>query len=184
MTDLISSIESIATVAALIVGGLWAYFNFVSGRIYRPRIEPVITGRAFKATNGLSLVVGVQLTNSGLSKVDLEQRGSGFRVYQTTESADEKKPVLRPSWVRLGTYPIFTDHGWIESGETIREEHLVSIAKPVPVAFQLELRAVAHQVSFKSRSVVVVQTDSENNVRGNVPETGWTDDRGGSQRGA
>jgi hypothetical protein len=153
--NILTIAEKSFTVLAIIVGGLWAYYNYFKGRIYRTRIEPRILGEVC-VTDGITyLTVNIQLKNAGVSKVDLQARGSGFRVY-AYKMREEVSKTKFVEWNRLATFPIFSDHGWIESGETIVEEHLVEIPGDDHLALMLELRAVAHKVAFKSRSVVTI----------------------------
>ncbi len=38
-------LQKAITIIAIIVGGVWAYFNFSKRRVYRPSLEPKITGK-------------------------------------------------------------------------------------------------------------------------------------------
>jgi hypothetical protein len=68
--------------AAFLVGGIWAYYKFIRGRVYRPRLEPTIAVRAFQRTAPY-LVASISLKNVGTSKVECKQEGSALRVFCT-----------------------------------------------------------------------------------------------------
>ncbi len=70
----------------------------------------------------------LQAKNVGLSKVAVVQTGSALRVL--TYLPQDSLLVATASesrWNRIATVPIFTDHGWIEPGETIREQRLFDL---------------------------------------------------------
>ncbi len=155
MENILDDLQKVFTILAIVIGGLWAYFNFFKSRVYRVRVEPMISGKVFDKDGKTHLIVKLQLKNAGLSKVDIQHKGTGFRVFTYKEKG--QNPDTQPvESERLGTFPIFEDHGWIESGETIVEEQLVSIQNGHHFAFLLELRIVAHRVSFKTKSVVFI----------------------------
>jgi hypothetical protein len=37
---IVDVLQKLFTIAAIVVGGIWAYFNFFKGRTYRMRLEP------------------------------------------------------------------------------------------------------------------------------------------------
>jgi hypothetical protein len=37
--NIAAGVSSVATAGAVIVGGLWGYFNFAKGRTYKPRLS-------------------------------------------------------------------------------------------------------------------------------------------------
>ena len=149
--NILDNLQKVFTILAILIGGIWAYFNFFKGRVYRIRVEPTISGKVFDKDGTTYLIVKLQLKNAGLSKVDIQHKGSGFRIF--TYKEEGQPPDTQPvESERLGTFSIFEDHGWIESGETIVEEQLVSIPNNHHFAFLLELRVVAHRVSFKTKN--------------------------------
>jgi hypothetical protein len=155
LTNILDNGQKIFTILGIAVGGVWVYFNFFKGRVYRVRIEPTISGEVFDNDDVTYVIVKIQLKNVGLSKVDIQQKGSGFRVYAYQGSGNISK-TQRVKVERLGTFSIFEDHGWIESSEKITEEQLISLPKNNYFAFLLELRVVVQSISFKTKTVVSV----------------------------
>jgi hypothetical protein len=85
------------------------------------RLEPKIFGKVIFQDGVDYLITTIQLKNVGLYKVDIEQRGTAFRVFScepTTKLSETHSVEVR----RLGTFEVFKNHGWIESGETIEEK--------------------------------------------------------------
>lgn len=153
--NILDDLEKIFTILAIIIGGLWAYFNYFKGRVYRTRIEPKVSGKVFYKDDSAYLIVSAQLKNVGLSKVNLQKKGSGFRVFKYLGGS--QPPGARTvKYHRLGTFSVFNDHRWIESGETIKEEQLIRLPKSDDFAFLLEMRIVAHKISFKTKNVVPI----------------------------
>ena len=65
--DSVEIAEKIATIAALVVGGVWAYFNFIKGRIYRPRLHPEVSGMVVVEHEQIYLHITSTITNVGNS---------------------------------------------------------------------------------------------------------------------
>jgi hypothetical protein len=153
--DAVEIVEKTLTSVAILAGGVWAYYNFFKGRVYRTRLEPTASGRLVSDGESTYLIATVTLKNAGLSKVDLHQEGSGLRVFAcaTGPAVTDARDV---EWERIGTFPIFADHRWIEPGEMISEDRMIAVPGKGHVAFLLELRIVAHKLSFKTNKAVTV----------------------------
>src|SRR5436190_24290972 len=54
--DLVSIAKDGTTTLAIVIGGIWTYFNFIRGRIYNPRLEPAIFGTLFE-NKGVRFVI-------------------------------------------------------------------------------------------------------------------------------
>src|SRR5437588_9561555 len=75
-----STFEHIATVAGLIIGGLFAYYKFFKGRVFVPRLETCLTVKSICKDNTGYLIASLELKNVGLSRVDIHQKGTALRV--------------------------------------------------------------------------------------------------------
>ena len=152
-------LESIATTIALIIGGIWAYFNFFKGRAYHHRLEPKIMCKTFKRDGAYYLLTISQLTNVGLSRVDIEQKGSGLRILNYKPEAARRMLGEDAGWQHLVTYPVFTKHKWIESKETIEDPFLIELRDSSAVASKLELRIVStKKLNWATSTIVEVQS--------------------------
>jgi hypothetical protein len=145
--------EKLATIAAIIAGAIWTYFNFFKGRTYRLRLEPKITGQLFSKGGTTYLISSIQLKNVGLSRIGIQQRGSGLRLYAFS-GAQQVTEVKDADWRELGTVSIFKDHQWIEPGETIEDQRLFTIPPGDYQAFQLLMRMPSKGIVWMARAIV------------------------------
>jgi hypothetical protein len=136
ITELIKNIQSAVQALAIIVAGIWAYFKFINGRVFKARLEPSIAGTALKKGEYAYVNVKITLKNVGLSKVQIMQKGTGFELYST--GPGWSRETLSADWTRHGTFSAFHKHGWIEPGETITDEQLIVVPTTDTVAYRVE----------------------------------------------
>lgn len=158
--DIVGIIKDLTTVIAIILGGIWTYFNFIKGRVYNPRLEPGISGKILEKDDLKFIVATATLKNIGLTKVDISSIGLAIIVHtyqpaRVTEisTADKK---------RLTSFPVFKEHAWLEPAETIKDEQLFEIPEYEGIAIRLELRFVYNGIEWNSGAVV--QTTPESDV--------------------
>jgi hypothetical protein len=147
------------TILALLAGGVWGYYKFFKGRVFRIRLEPTISGRVLPLNNSTYLLVTISLKNVGLSKVDLEQEGTGLRL-STHKAVPRLDDPIEADWSHLTTFPVFREHAWIEPGETITEDRMFVVPGIDHFAFQLVIRLISHKVAI--RTTKVLSTTPEN----------------------
>lgn len=122
-------VQSLVTSIALIAGGIWAYYKFVSGRINKPRMELDVEC-AQHITDGkiVRLNVKVSLKNLGLSKIAIDQESTALRVNKATirnNSDANIDGVQEIQWNHVGTFSLFYEHQWIEPSEVIHDQKMV-----------------------------------------------------------
>jgi|SRR5229473_6209816 len=150
---ILDCIKKIVEIVAIITGGVWTYYRFIRGRIYHPRLESAVHGRAF-AQNGTDyLIASFRLKNLGNSKTSITN-GSGLRLF-SCDLHSVVTPPDEPRWTRLATFPVFAKHGWIESGETISDEILCALP-PNQIAIKLELRICGHKIEWNTKTVIEI----------------------------
>ena len=64
----------------IIVGAVWTYFHYFRGRIYRPRLEIIVSGKITNNNGILFIITKIRIKNVGLSKIDIKQKGTGMRI--------------------------------------------------------------------------------------------------------
>jgi hypothetical protein len=153
----LSDIKTIVETVAVIVGGIWAYYKFFRGRTFKPRLEPAISGRASEAKGLTNVLISVELKNVGLSKVAISKEGSAMRVFATDPAKTDGVAV----WQRAITVGVFEKHGWIEPGETITEQALISVAGIGHKAIKLELRLVGNHIEWNALSIIEPEKNSK-----------------------
>jgi hypothetical protein len=167
--------SKLLTMIALVLGAIVAYFKFVKGRIYRPRIEPAITGK-FAEVNGISFVlIEIILKNVGTSKISLDQ-SSGLdicldEIRKLPVNPAERLPIETAEWQEPKSFKVFQDHKWIESGETIREEKMFAISPDVAAA-KLSLQAAVGKITATAMKIIVlgkVPSDVQRKERDDAP---------------
>lgn len=156
--DIADIISSIATALALLIGGVWAYFKFVRGRTYRPRVEMQLAGEWWAAAEGkCPFRARVTIKNVGSSKLKLRQMGSGLRVSML--DPDQPAPPASARWREGKVYTIFDQHAWIESGETVSDVVLLDlgVSETRPVLLEGRIvwpRLVGRNIVSAAREVV------------------------------
>lgn len=136
---LIDIFGTLVTTVAVVVGGIWAYFKFIKGRTYRPHVEVAQSGAWLGSNGSLGFKATVTLKNIGAAKVELRQKGTGLRISRL--AATQPEPPSESSWDSLGVFKIFTNHEWIEPGETISDDLLIRLPLD-PQTLQVETRLV------------------------------------------
>lgn len=149
---LLDNADKIIRIAATILAGIWAYFKFVRGRIYRPRLEPSVSGKSFWRDQKHYLIISTRLKNVGSSKISIDKETSGVRVF-LCDAFTQTTPPDEAEWVRVATFPVFEQHGWIESSELIEDQRLV-VLPPNQIAAKLELRIVAKGINWYARTIL------------------------------
>jgi hypothetical protein len=107
---ILTNVETVLKILAIVVAGAWAYFNYFKGRTYRPRLELDAEASRRCPTH---VIVSVSLKNVGLSKVEVKQVGSALRICMHDCSADLSCPHLA-EWQHVATLPLWEHHHWIE----------------------------------------------------------------------
>lgn len=124
----VETAKNVFEMLAIATGGAWAYFNYFRGRTYRPRLELAISASVERCAGRSFLKAMVTVKNVGLSKIPIEQKGSGLLVY--TGILPNPGPAF-PSQVRWSKDPyafdVFTDHKWIEPNETVGQPFMISL---------------------------------------------------------
>lgn len=142
-------------IAGIIFAGIFAYYKFLRGRTFRPRLEPTLEAGIIEVGPLRHLKVQVRVKNVGLSKVAVDRKASGLRVFVYDGNgvpADKVSPV---EWRRERTVDVFKDHGWVEPGETIEDNWLLSIPhSQQPAAFRLELKLAGPKTDWYANAVI------------------------------
>jgi hypothetical protein len=138
VSALIKDADTLLRIFALGVAAVWAYFKFAKGRVFRSRLEPVVTVESIVKNTFAYLNITITVKNVGLSKVDLHQDGTGLRVFGA-RSGWATKPMAA-DWDHLGTLSTLTAHSWIEPGETVEDQILFVVPGENTIAFRAELR--------------------------------------------
>ncbi len=150
----LDQIDKGVKIVAVVIGAIWTYLNYVRGRTFKRRLEPTISGKVlpYGEMGGLMVSGTAQVKNVGLSKVDIEQRGTAIIIADMIPWASTKGlPRLKEVHPPAGVFGIFERHRWIEPGETIEESFAVALPdRNDRACVRLRLRIVSHHKIFKN----------------------------------
>jgi hypothetical protein len=134
-------IGTAVTTIAVVVGAIWAYFKFVRGRTFRPRLEVGLFGQWRIIDDQHLLHARITVKNIGASKVDLLQEGTALAVYRLKPTAPSEPDTWGWDDDTYTAHEILEDHQWIEPGETVSDDLLLHLlSAPEPVLFRGVLR--------------------------------------------
>lgn len=156
----LETLSKIFTILAIVVGGIWSYLKFIRGQLFAVRLEPKIDGKYISDGKKNHLLITVQLKNAAaspvnLSKVILRQDGSAIRVF-TYDASDNSTETQSVNWNRLTTLSVFEQHQWVETGEVIKEQRLISLPPGHYLAFKLDLRIISKNHQWTDSSIIEV----------------------------
>jgi hypothetical protein len=155
VSAVIDSVHKLFQIAAITAGGVWAYYKFFRGRTFRPRLEPTLQASVVRVGTALHLKAKAQVKNVGLSKVVLDRGVSGLRIFTTDGESGRTGEICAVEWQRERTLDVFKDHRWIESGETIEDNWLLSLPTAVHYsAFRLELKLAGPKTDWYANAVI------------------------------
>lgn len=172
-------ISNTVTAAAILAGGIWAYFKYAKGRTFRPRVSVNMLGQ-WQAVNGRHLLqTRVTVKNVGASKIVLRQEGTGLKA--STLGKAQPRPPASVKWDDQKVFTILKEHDWIEPGETVSDDLLLDLATPDPVPIQLEGRLVFQRrrrnIEIFARKMIPYNAvigdavEDKGKGNGNVPES-------------
>ena len=143
-------LEKALTAFGIFVGAAWAYYKYIRGRTFRHRLEVNISGTYAHGCS--NMVLTIELKNIGASDIPLRQEGTAAIV----EMLDVTQPLMGKDVPgaenSVVVVEILQDHEWIESSETIREQHFVHLPSSDPKALRLKLRVVSQGRTFSKRT--------------------------------
>ena len=168
----LENIQRIVTVLAIIIGGIWAYFNFVRSRTYRPRLEIYVTGLVRQHEERQFLHLSFSVKNVGLTNFDISQTGTGMQLESYGERAYIPEVHAAP-WERVTTLPILMNHSIIEPAETVKEEKLIIISEEEVIAYKVTLRLMSvDNTEWQISSIIFAQEDAHKLTTEIIPNLG------------
>ena len=156
--------QALVTSTAILVGGFWAYLKFLRGRIYKPRLELDVKCKRCSAKGDLvRLHIQISLKNVGLSRVSIDGESSAVRVHRSVELKHAgliPDVALESEWHRIGTFPLFVEHAWIEPSEVVQEHKMIEYVMTDP-GFKVEAVVMAPTQQWYGTCVSTGEFDGE-----------------------
>lgn len=116
--------NNIITSGAVVIGGVWVYFNYIRGRTFARRAELGVTS-SLERGNSLYLCATVTLKNSGQSNLPLNENMKVIRLSGIADRTSDGIGVAK--WQRIMTLPILEQHAWLEALETVTDTVVYSL---------------------------------------------------------
>ncbi len=152
--DWAGAVQNVVQAIALVIVGMWAYYKFVRGRTFAYRAELEVTGELVSVAKARGMRASVSLENAGASDIPL--RVGAVRLYALPAHGDAEDV----DWQQVGrSVRIFSEHGWVEAQETIRDE------------VALRLPTTGDQVGVLAYRVDAVVYERRKDARGGIR---WT----------
>src|ERR1041384_4805405 len=148
--DVVDIGSNIIRASATILAGGWAYYRFVKGRVFKPRLILTLSARQLRIQDTDYVLSTIELSNVGLSRIDIS--GATLRVTSLAGQSAAKVASM-PKRVWLDTSKVLLAHTWIESGEVLREENLLILPVRHCLPVLIDCRVVAKRVSFSARTI-------------------------------
>jgi len=148
----------LAQVAAVVVGGFWAYWKFFRGRTFRYRAELSVSGEFLTLGNAGALRITADLRNTGLSRIPLLP-GEKVVLVDWLVSDQLELSDRAVYWGPLQgrrRVVIFEEHEGLEPGELISDSVLVPVPLPSeadgPLAFRVRMLVTTKKLSLRRGS--------------------------------
>jgi len=159
LSSILDVVDKVTKTVALVIGGAWAYLNYLRGRTFKKRLELKISAKEVQSKMGSLLSGNAQIKNVGLSKFPIEQKGTAIVFLDLKASAQAMQPIEMIEET-VGVREVFKDHAWIEPGETIAEDFLLQLPQSEDrLAMKLELRVVAAHIEWNANCIVELGED-------------------------
>ena len=119
-------VARLVTTFAILVGGSWALFNYVEGRIHRPRLRLSVSAERVGEDGIEYLIVKTMLDNVGIAKVELISDGCCVKLYAHCPLRKFPSP-MEPDWEELTTLNLFKDQQWVEPSGILIDSQLIAV---------------------------------------------------------
>lgn len=170
--DIADVIQALVTATAVIVGGAFTYLKFVRDRVYRPRLDLALDLGVLKVAGEDCLSCTVAAHNIGTGRIQIKHEGTALSIVPGDISAER---LRKASWLEpdRANFNVFALHDWIEAGETIHDETLLTLGAPHPAAVRAELQIVVHDptpwkntpIQINTARVLAISTATPNGRR-------------------
>jgi len=136
-------LRDVSTATAFLVGGIWAYYKFIKGRVFKPKIEIDIKCTSYNQKAGIFIINSeLFVKNLGLSRVEFDKEVSAIRIYKIINDdvlqADSQR-IKEIEWERISTFDILSEHEWIEPNETIKDIKTFEFNQEVASIYKIEV---------------------------------------------
>jgi hypothetical protein len=154
-------------IAAIIAGGIVAYYKFLRGRVFRPRLEITLASSLLLVGQQQFLKVSAALKNTGASIIAFDLGVSALRIFTAPQTPREIVDSI--AWELIATVSVSGRHSWIEPAETVYENWLIALPTTTTNSvFRTEVRIAGKKTVWYADTIVerqplVLSTSSKDN---------------------
>jgi hypothetical protein len=161
LKDFVDVVSKTTTTIATVMAGGWAYYRFVKGRVFTPRLTIDMSSYRLRVDKANYVFVELTVSNVGLSKIEI--KSANLRISKLSDVANAETN-LSSSQEWLKTVPALLAHSWIESGEILKEEIIIALeAPPSDCPLVVYFRVVVKGISFTATSIAQSKPDGTSN---------------------
>ncbi len=151
---LIEAVKNVCEILAIVGGGWWAYYNYIRGRVYRPRLECAVTSAVRFVEDQPFLEIVAKVRNVGLSKVSIDQVGTVIQVQQAEVLSGVPGSLYQVQWHNPpASFEIFQDHKSIESKEPLEDPIVIQLPKVRVPVFRITLKVRSSGLMWAAATV-------------------------------
>lgn len=139
-------VQKVVTAGAIVVGGIWAYYKFVRGRIFVSNLELTITGEVTSKDDVINLVATAIVKNIGTGKLEVYHHPLTVMRVLAPRAVSSVRVSEVSEWVSIKTLRLFEDQTHFEPAEPAVDAHLVLVSKHEDyTALKLEVIVVSDE---------------------------------------
>ena len=142
--------DKVFKLCAVLLGGIWTYWNYRKSRTYAQKMELQISSSVFQQGGATYIEVVAKLKNLGATVHTVQQEGTYCEIIAILSD-------LSAQSIRL--MPVFTQDSFIEPGEGI-SDHLLAIVPLHPsniVWLRIDLRVASRKIEWQESDLIRFQ---------------------------
>src|SRR5258708_32186828 len=126
--QLLETISKLLTDLAIVFGGGWVLYNYLTGRTHKSRVQLRVSGERILRDGHEYLLVKTELSNVGLARVELAGDGCATTIY-AHELPKAATSVLEPEGERLPAFDLFHGPQWVETSGLPTNQQLMVVPR-------------------------------------------------------
>ncbi len=151
----VETAKNICEILAILVGAAWTYLNYFRGRIYKPRLECSVEASIERHSGHSFLKAIVTIRNIGLSKVPIQQRGTGLLIYSANMQDRPPSFPIEVLWGEpVAAFGVFSGKNGVEPSEPMSESVMVALPSGDVFTHKVTLKVVSGEIWWTAESIV------------------------------
>lgn len=154
-THWVEAAKNVCEILAILGGAAWTYLNYFRGRTYKLKLECTVEAFIEKSSAHRLLKATIKIKNIGLSKVPIQQQGSGFLIYSAR--IQDQRPTF-PSEIRwnepVAAFEVLSGEKWLEPSEPLAESLKVDLPDRGHCVYKVTLTVVSGKTLWTAQSIV------------------------------